>query len=556
MTASPVRPETPHSGLTSAEAADRKLAGQSNSVSWQTSRTFKRIVFDNAATPINVALFGISVALLALQLFGDAFLTAGLVLGNVVAGVFQETRAKRQLDRIALLNRPQALVIRDGQEQELPPEEIVLGDSVVLHPGDQVFVDGVVVSASGLGMDESLLTGESDILPKGEGEEVVSGSYCLTGSGVYEATRVGGETTANKITAQARQHRTPRTPLQREVGLVLWVMSLVVLILSIVVARSFMQADGGVPLKETARAAAVIVALVPQGLAVMVTISYAMAAVRMAGTGVLIQRMNAVESISHVNVLCLDKTGTLTTNRLTVEGIRAFAISEADLQAALGTFAASASFRNRTADAIHESFAQPRRRCVDEIAFDSARKWSGLAFDDEEIKGAYVLGAPDIMAPHMGRDASIMAEAEEWSQHGLRVLLLAANEQAERFPRSDGEPALPAGLAALGLVILRDETRPDAASVIAEFSEAGIDLEDHLRRSPGYCQCVGGPGRASAGRADGLRRGFGTPGRQRTGAGGPGDDDFRQGYASAQGEDRQGAEAQRQVRGHGRRWGQ
>ncbi|HEY7466819.1 MAG TPA: haloacid dehalogenase, partial [Dehalococcoidia bacterium] len=137
-------------GLSSEEAAARTLAGQSNAVAWQSSRTFKRIVFDNAATPINIALFAISAVLLGLQLFGDAFLTAGLVLGNVVAGVFQETRAKRQLDRIALLNRPQALVVRDGRELEVAPEEIVLGDYVVVRPGDQVFVDGAVVSASGL----------------------------------------------------------------------------------------------------------------------------------------------------------------------------------------------------------------------------------------------------------------------------------------------------------------------------------------------------------------------------------------------------------------------
>jgi cation-transporting ATPase E len=215
---------------------------------------------------------------------------------------------------------------------------------------------------------------------------------------------------------------------------------------------------------------------VPQGLAVMVTVSYAMAAVRMAGSGVLIQRMNAIESISHVNVLCLDKTGTLTTNRLTVESVRPFGVSEAELQSALGAFAASASFRNRTTDAIHEAFERPPRSCLDEVAFDSARKWSGLVFDDGD-KGAYVLGAPDILAPYVVGDASIAAEAEMWSQRGLRVLLLAAERPAGPFQRSDGEPLLPEGLAALGLVILRDETRLDAAAVAAEFSEAGIALK-------------------------------------------------------------------------------
>ncbi len=464
------------SGLTSAEVKTRKTAGQTNSVAWRTSRSFKRIVLENAATPINVALFSISAVLLGLQLFGDALLTGGLVLGNVVMGVFQETRAKRQLDRIALLNRPHAVVIRDSVEVAVPPDEIVLGDYVILLPGEQVFADGKLVSASGLGMDESLLTGESDVLAKSAGDQVVSGTYALTGSGVYETTRVGADTTANEITATARQSRVPRTPLQREVGFVLWIMTAVVVLLGISVARSFQASGGDVAFEDTVRAAAVIVALVPQGLAVMVTVSYAMAAFRMAGTGVLIQHMNAVESISHVDVLCIDKTGTLTTNRLAVECLRPYNASEADLQGFLGAFTASASFRNRTADAIQASFERPAREFTEEIPFDSVRKWSGLIFDDDDMRGAFVLGAPDIMQPQLTDDETLEADVKEWSERGLRVLLLASNERTHSFPHSE-VPLLPPDLSPLGLVVLRDETRPDAASVISEFAESGISLK-------------------------------------------------------------------------------
>jgi cation-transporting ATPase E len=458
-------------GLTSAEAADRAAKGQANLVAWQSSRSMARIFFDNAASPINIALFAIAIALLALQLYGDAFLTGTLVLGNVVVGVFQEVRAKRQLDRIALLNRPQAVVIRDGEEKTVPPDQIVLGDAIVLSPGDQVLADGALLSASGLGLDESLLTGESDILPKKPGDDVVSGSYCMTGSGVYEATRVGADTVANKITERAREHRVPTTPLQREVVLVLWAMSLVVVFLSVFVIRSFLQSDD-VGLRDAVRAAAVIVALVPQGLAVMVTVSYAMAAVRMAGTGVLIQRMNAVESISHVDTLCLDKTGTLTTNRLTFETLRPFDIDEAQFKKLLGAFAASASFSNRTADAIKEAFPEGPRPFNDEVAFDSSRKWSGIVFDD----GAYVLGAPEIVGRATERAGEIASASEEWAERGLRVLLLA-RAPASAFDRSGEVPALPDGLTPLGLVVLRDETREDAPEVIAEFAATGIDLK-------------------------------------------------------------------------------
>jgi cation-transporting ATPase E len=464
-------------GLSSQEAAARLAAGAANRVEWTTSRSFARIVLDNAATPINIVLFTISAMLLGLQLWGDAFLTAGLVLGNVVAGVVQETRAKRQLDKIALLNRPHAVVIRDGRETEVPPDEIVLGDLLVLTPGDQVLVDGVLVVASGLGVDESLITGESDIVQKQAGDEVVSGSFAMAGSGVYEATRVGVETTANRITARARQHRTPRTPLQREVGLVLWVMSFVVVILGITVARSFYETTGDIPFQDTVRAAAVIVALVPQGLAVMVTVSYAMAAVRMAGTGVLIQRMNAVESISHVDVLCLDKTGTLTTNRLRVEDVIPYDADKETLKRCLGVFAASASFRNRTADAIEEAFGRPALPLQDEVAFDSARKWSGIVVSGLEMEGAYVLGAPDVLAPRLNGRAPVMADAEAYAERGLRVLLLARAGNVRGFERPNGQPALPGGLDPLGLVVLSDETRQDAAKVVSEFAESGITLK-------------------------------------------------------------------------------
>ena len=464
-------------GLTSIEAAARKRAGQSNSVAWTTSRSFKRIVFENAATPINLGLFTISGALLVLGLFGDAILTGGLVLGNVFVGVFQEARAKRQLDRIALLNRPQAMVIRDGTEREVSPGDIVLGDYVVLVPGEQVFADGTVIEASGLGLDESLLTGEADILAKRAGASVVSGTYAITGSGVYETSRVGVDTTANEITAKARESRVPRTPLQREVGFVLWMMSAVVILLGISVARSFEASDIDQSFEESIRAAAVIVALVPQGLAVMVTVSYAMAAVRMAGSGVLIQHMNAVESISHVDVLCLDKTGTLTTNRLTIEAFFPYNTSEAELRRLLGVFASSASFRNRTADAIEESLAQPALPFVEEVAFDSARKWSGLVFDRKEAAGLYVLGAPDVIAANLVDRPTVEADSRQWTEKGLRVLLLAGKEGVFAFPKSDESPVLPPDLSALGLVVLRDETRPDAPAVISDFAASGIALK-------------------------------------------------------------------------------
>src|SRR5205814_639403 len=201
----------------SKEAERRLSAGEGNKTGFSSSRSYAAIFFENAFTPINTILFGIGIALIVLKLYPDAFATAGLVLVNVAVGVFQEGRAKRQLDRIALLTLPHATAIRDGQQVELAPDQIVRGDFLSLQPGDQVMVDGKVVATEGLSLDESLLTGESDLVQKGAGDELFSGTFCMAGAGMYVAENVGAGSLANQITSRARSFRSIRTPLQKEV---------------------------------------------------------------------------------------------------------------------------------------------------------------------------------------------------------------------------------------------------------------------------------------------------------------------------------------------------
>ena len=463
-------------GLTSDEAARRLASGEGNAAPLDTSRSYRRILIDNAFTPINTILFFIAITLVALGLFADAVMTAGLVLINVIVGVFQEARAKRQLDEIALLARPRARVIRDGAEQEIDPEQIVRGDLLALQPGDQIQVDGTVAAAEGCSIDESLLTGESDLVRKEAGDPVFSGTFCMTGSARYEAEHVGAGSMANQITARARVFRVVRTPLQREVAWVIWGMAVFVLFLGAPVLNAIHDFYGRLELRETVRAAAVIVALVPQGLSFMVTATYAMAAVRIGRIGALVQRLNAVESMSHIDVLCLDKTGTLTTNQLTLEALAPFGIEEADLRRMLGTFAASASVSNRTSEAIVKVCAGKLRAPAGEIGFDSARKWSALQFSGGDFDGIFVLGAPENMQPGLASSDGIAERAAEWTAHGLRVLLFARGEAAAT-PLDEERPELPRGLKPLGLVALRDELRPDARETVLGFAAGGIALK-------------------------------------------------------------------------------
>ncbi|HEY7269280.1 MAG TPA: HAD-IC family P-type ATPase [Dehalococcoidia bacterium] len=493
-------------GLTSEEAARRLREGQGNAAQHDTSRSYSRILFDNAFTPINTILFIIALMLVALGLGTDALFTAGLVIINVVVGVFQEARAKRQLDEIALLARPKARVIRDGEEHEILPEEIVCGDVLKLQPGDQIQVDGSVLEAHGMSVDESLLTGESDLVPKEDGEHVFSGTFCMTGSALFEAVEVGAASMANQITARARLFRSVRTPLQREVSWVIWGMAIYVLILSAPVLKSLdsvyhgyddvaaafghllhsplstqawerlNDALGEPAFKESVRAAAVIVALVPQGLSFMVTATYAMAAVRIGRRGALVQRLNAVESMSHIDVLCLDKTGTLTTNNLMLEALKPLEASEDELRRLLGVYTASASVSNRTNAAILAGCGGDARAVAGEIGFDSSRKWSALQFEGPALDGVFVLGAAEMIDGALASNAGIREQVDAWSSQGLRVLLFARGD-APAGGLSPEKPVLPAGLHPLGLIALRDELRADAAETISGFAAAGIKLK-------------------------------------------------------------------------------
>jgi cation-transporting ATPase E len=468
-------------GLSASDVIARRAQGLGNAVRLTSSRSYWQILRQNAFTFINTVLFAIGLVLILMGRAGDAVVTAGLVLLNVVVGVAQEGRAKRTLDRIALLTRPKASVIREGREQTIDPSELVAGDMIVARPGDQIVVDGQVVGQGRMDVDESLLTGESDLIPKQAGDAVYSGSLCVTGSAFYEARQVGAGSLAQKMTASARAFRQIKTPLQRDIDLVIRVMVLLTAQLgTLLILGQVFQSGSAV---ETVQIAAVIVALVPQGLFFMTTLTYAGGAVRMAGKGALIQQANAIESMSHVDVLCMDKTGTLTTNRIQLQALHPIGIDEADLKRRLGDMVASASVGNRTADAIRAACPGQARRVVEESPFSSARKWSALAFDDAAapgatrggaLYGAYVLGAPEMLQLS---SSEWQAQADQWTAQGLRVVMLAHAPEGRPLHDERGEPQLPSGLIPLGLLSFSDELRSEARATLQGLAEAGVQLK-------------------------------------------------------------------------------
>jgi cation-transporting ATPase E len=468
----------PIGGLTAAQVLERRRAGQSNDVAAPTSRPYRDILATNLLNPINLTLFGIGAVMIAIGRFGDALSGVGIVLFNVIVGVAQEIRAKRQLDRIALLMRPKVTVLRDGSEQILDPDELVLGDMVVVRPGDQLVVDGTAVGDGRIDMDESLLTGESDLRPKAAGDTVLSGSFCVSGTALVEAARVGKDSYANQLTARARKFEVTHTPLQSEINSVLRLLALVAgfILGTVWIASLFTQ----IPLARELQMASIIVGLIPNGLLVMIVIAYALGAVRIAQRGALVQQSNAVESLSNVTVLCTDKTGTLTANKIHYADAYPVGVSKTELESLLGSFAHSTSALNKTTEALAAALPGEHQLLSDEVPFSSGRKWSAIACDgaraDAPLHGVYVLGALEMLAPHMQVDGAALERLHAWSDEGLRVLAFARQPAAFALHNAEGQPALP-DLELIGLVSLRDELRPHIEETLAQFTASGIALK-------------------------------------------------------------------------------
>lgn len=462
-------------GLSEPEAAARRRAGQGNTAPAATGRTYAAIVRENVFTFVNNVLFLLGLALVVVGRPLDALISVGVILANVVISVAQEVRAKRTLDRIALVTRPLATVVRDGAARQIAPEELVLGDRLRAAPGDQIVLDGRVLEGA-MQVDESLLTGESDLVTKAPGAEVFSGSFCVTGTADYEVGRVGAESLATRMTAGARGFRRILTPIQREINGVIRITLLIVLYMELLLILRSLLTLVSVP--ESIAQATVLAGLVPNGLFLSIAVAYAVGAVRILRFGALVQQSNAIESLSNVDVLCLDKTGTLTANALRVRAIEPLGASEEELRSALGAIAASTTAPNQTSEAIAAAFPADRRPALAEVPFSSARKWSAVAFSTDGLSGVYALGAPEMLRP--------FADGVEWrpieervhdsTEQGLRVLL-AVHSPHEDELRDGDEPSLPGGMRPLGLVVLADELRPEAAETLAAFARLDVQVK-------------------------------------------------------------------------------
>ncbi len=468
--ASPTKsPEATERGLSSAEAAKRlrKLGSPSDT----SSRSVSSIVAGNVFTLFNAIIGGFFVLILSLGLFADAVF--GLIaIVNSYIGIRQELNAKKTLDELAVLVAPQAKAIRDGETVSLRAEEIVPGDAIAIEPGDQLVADGEMVASRGLTVDESLLTGEADGIRKDVGERVLSGAFCISGSGRYLVDAVREESYAGKLAGEAKAFRHPPSPLQSEVNRVIVACTWAMAPLAVLLLITFQLR--GTDLVEAAQTAtAGLVTLIPEGLVLLMSVTFAVAAVRLARKDTLVQQMSATESLAAVDTICVDKTGTLTDGQLRLLGIQVADGTDPDeAQAALGRFAASAGDRNRTLETVAEAFPGTPGRVGGEVPFSSKWKWSGLRLGGT----SYVLGAPDILAASGALELppGLARKLEQETAAGRRVVAFA--QSSEGLP-DDPEHMPPPRLTPVALIVLEETLRADAAQTIAFIREEGIDLK-------------------------------------------------------------------------------
>ena len=455
-------------GLTSAEVDQRRADGQTNDVPNPTSRTIAQIVRANVLTPFNFLLGTLLVVIIAVGEFRDALF--GIVLvANTLIGIVQEVRSKRALDRLAVLNAPRSAVVRDGSEQEIAVKELVLGDLVVLRPGDQISVDGEVLAASGLEVDESLLTGEADPVDKDPGDDVQSGSFVAAGSGRMRATSVGADSYAFKLSADARRFTLVKSELRDGINQIIKWVGWLMIPTALLLITAQIRADLGL-IDAVQASVAGLVAMVPEGLVLLTSIAFTVSATRLARQKVLTQELAAIEGLARVDVICLDKTGTLTEGDLVLGNVEHLDEDHAgDTGPALAAMAASDDHPNPSLLAIRDEYDRsPGWDLTDTVPFSSARKWSAASWVDH---GAWLLGAPDILLTHAGNAhdvADATARMEHYAERGRRVLLLA------RAPGGLTGEELPPDLVPVALVVLDEKLRKSITETMAYFGRQGL----------------------------------------------------------------------------------
>jgi cation-transporting ATPase E len=464
-------------GLTAEEVAERVERGEVNRVRKSDRAEYLEIIGRNTLTLFNALVAPAAVVLFTLGDWRGGFAVSGMAVTNTVLGLIQEIRGKRHLDRLTLLAETKVRVVREGQPQEVLSGDVVRGDLVLLAAGEPVVADGAVQSARFLEIDEALLTGESDPVPRKSGDRLLSGSFCVAGDGSYVAEQVGAESFVQRTAGEARAYSYAASPLQENINRLIKVLTWTAVILCagyvvLFSARELSERD----LFEMI--AATITSMVPQGLVLMATLAFILGAVRLGYRGVIVRRLSAVETMASIDTLCMDKTGTLTTNRLhleRVEPLRGVSVEEVGRRVQLFVGTSTDGSSSKALAALRDCFGAATGELRDFLPFKSQNRCSAVRVAADGQEFVLELGAFEALQPFL--DAKDTDCASVWQRllpTGLRLLLFAeAIAGPERFNGSlQGFTLRPLAFFGLG-----DELRPTAAAVLQKLAEQQIHFK-------------------------------------------------------------------------------
>ncbi len=454
-------------GLTDAEVAQRVAEGKSNAVPERATRSVAQIVRANVFTRINAIL---GVLLLIVLATGSVIngLFGLLIIANSVIGMVQEIRAKQTLDKLAIVGQAKPLVRRQSGTRTLAPSEVVFDDIIELGPGDQIVVDGEILEEENLEVDESLLTGEADPIAKAVGDAVMSGSFIVAGTGAYRATKVGPEAYAAKLAEEASKFTLVKSELRNGINRILQFITYLLVPAGLLTIYTQLFTTHAGWRQSVLRTVGALVPMVPEGLVLMTSIAFAVGVIRLGQRRCLVQELPAIEGLARVDVVCADKTGTLTENGMRICDVEELNVTQQRERVAdvLASLAAADARPNASMQAIAETYDRPPGWIATASApFKSATKWSGVSY---QHRGNWVIGAPDVLLD----PASAAAEqAERIGAQGLRVLLLGAAEVAVDDPDAPGQ------VTAVALVVLEQKVRPDARETLDYFAAQDVSVK-------------------------------------------------------------------------------
>jgi len=456
-------------GLSSDEVARLVERGEVNDVPVRSSRSTADIVRANVFTRFNAIIGVLFLIILVVGPIQDG-LFGFVIVANTAIGIFQEMRAKRTLDSLALVGEAKPMVRRDGTAAEIPTSGIVLGDLIELGPGDKVVVDGQVAEADNLEIDESLLTGEADPVLKREGDQVMSGSFVVAGGGAFTATKVGRQAYAAQLAEEASRFTLVNSELRNGISQILKYVTWMMVPTAVGLIISQFTVESHDAREAVRRTIGGIVPMVPEGLVLLTSVAFAIGVVRLGRKQCLVQELPAIEGLARVDVVCLDKTGTLTEGGMDVNELRLLdGARQPYVASVLAALGAADPHPNASLQAIIDAYPHAGAdgwRCTDTLPFSSARKYSGAALTEPDgTTGTWLLGAPDVLLP-AGHPA--LADVDRLNDQGLRVLLLS------RTGLDLDDPQVSAEVQPQALVVLEQRLRPDAGDTLRYFADQGV----------------------------------------------------------------------------------